>query len=367
VIGSGAGGRAVAADFARHAHAVTLFEFQRFAAGAEGLRKEGAVRTLEDGETTVAKLACVTSDPAEAFEAADLVVPVVAAVAHQLAAEALTPCLRAGQVVCFFGEGSGSLVLARLLEDRAGVSLAEITVAEANTLPYMARLTPDGRAVTVRRKSGGFIVAGLPAGSTSRVVELLRPVYPFVRAGENVLETVLLNFNAIDHVCPMVLNAGTLEAAAGEFRLWGAGGTAAVVRAIDAVDGEILALRAALGFSDRTAYRDFLYEQGFLQERKASTYEAIHGSALAEITLATGPDALKMRFLTEDVPCALTLIASIGDALDVQTPAIDALITLAGILLEEDYWSTGRTLRSLGLPRDRAGLLAAVGARVMAG
>jgi len=55
------------------------------------------------------------------------------------------------------------------------------------------------------------------------------------------------------------------------------------------------------------------------------------------------------RYIKEDVKCNLALLCSIGDLCNVETPIADALLKLIGVLVDEDFTETGRTLDSLGL------------------
>jgi opine dehydrogenase len=143
--------------------------------------------------------------------------------------------------------------------------------------------------------------------------------------------------------------------------LYGAGVGPSGARVIEAVDNEVLAVRAALGSADRTRYREFLVKQGLLETPRPTTYDAILGSTLSASTFPCGPDALRTRNVPEDVPYPTVLIASIGDALEVDTPVIDGLIALASVLNGQDYRASGRTLAGLGFAGlTRAALLHAV-------
>ena len=51
----------------------------------------------------------------------------------------------------------------------------------------------------------------------------------------------------------------------------------------------------------------------------------------------------------EDVPMGLVPISALGKAAGVPTPIIDSVITLAGALVKQDFWQTGRTLKSLNI------------------
>jgi opine dehydrogenase len=347
VLGGGAGGHAVAADCALAGRAVTLLELPQFAAALEPVRAGRTIQVLGRGpEPLHAKIENVTTDFAQAVPKADLIFIVCPCFGHRPMSEGCAPHLRDGQAVIFFGEGSGSLVLRKVLRDR-GVR-REVLIGETNSLPYGARLRGPGR-VLATRKAGGTLLAALPGRRTTELLGRLKDLWPYLTPATNVLETILINFNAIDHVATMVCNAGWLETRTTLCLLWGEGASPSVARVIEAVDNEILAIRAALGFPDRTPYRDFLVKQGLLEAPQPSTHEAIRRSALSASTFQCGPEALRFRYITEDVPYALVLIADLGDVAGVDTPVIDGLIALSSALNGEDYRRVGRSLASLGL------------------
>ena len=347
VLGGGAGGHAVAAECAWAGHEVTLFEAPEFASTIAAVRETRTVEVLGRGlESVPANLAGVTTDVGHAVRGADLVFIITPCFGHEPMAQACAPHLSDGQSVVFFGEGSGALVMRKVLHDR-GVR-ADVLLGETNTLPYLARLRGPAR-VHVIWKKGGTLLAAYPGRRAAELLAKLQPIWPCLSGATNVLETILVNFNAIDHVVTMICNAGLLETRTTPCLLWGEGASPGVARAIEAVDNEILAIRAALGFVDRTPYRDFLLKQGFLDAPQPTTHEAVHRSTLAASVFPCGPDALRSRYITEDVPYAHVLIADIGDVAGVETPVIDGLIALASVMNAEDYRARGRTLASLGL------------------
>lgn len=347
VLGGGAGGHAVAAECTWADHEVTLVEAPEFASTIAGVRATQTVQVLGRGSDAIpAKLAGVTTNVADAVPGADIVFIIVPCFGHEPMAQACAPHLRDGQVVAFLGEGSGALVLRKVLRER-GIR-ADVLIGETNTLPYLARMRGPAR-VHVTWKKGGTLLAAFPGRRTPELLAKLRPIWPYLFGATNVLETILVNFNAIDHVPAMVCNAGFLETRTTPCLLWGEGASPGVARVIEAVDTEILAIRAALGLSNRTPYRDFLFEQGFLDARQSTTHEAIHRSTLAASVFPCGPQALQSRYLTEDVPYAHVLISEIGAAVGVATPVIDGLIALASVMNADDYRKRGRTLASLGL------------------
>lgn len=347
VLGGGAGGHAVAAEAVWAGHSVTLAELPEFASALAPLSATRTIEVLGRGpEPTTAKLDAVTSDVGTAVGGADLVFVVAPCFGHEPMSRACAPHLRDGQTIVFLGEGSGSLVLRQVLREKA--PRRDVLIGETNSLPYAARLRAPGR-VQATRKRGGTLLAAYPSRRTPELVARVKPLWPAITPATNVLETILINFNAIDHVPAVVCNAGTLETRTTPCLLWGEGASPAVARVIEAVDDEILAIRGALGFPDRTRYRDFLVAQGLLETPQPTTYDALRNSLLAASVFHCGPDALKFRYITEDVPYAHVLIADLGRVAGVKTPVIDGLVALASALNATDYRASGRTLAGLGL------------------
>jgi opine dehydrogenase len=338
VLGGGGGGHAIAADCALTGHRVTWLELPEFASALDPLKATRTIQVLGRGPDPVrATVERITTDFAEAVPGADIVFIAVPCFGHAPMSEGCAPHLRDGQAVVFFGEGSGSLVLRKVLLDR-GIR-RDVLIGETNSLPYLARVRRPG-LVQAPRKAGGTLLAALPGRRTAELMARVKDLWPYLAPATNVLETTLINFNAIDHVATMVCNAGWLETRTTSCLLWGEGASPSVARVIEAVDTEILAIRAALGFADRTPYRDFLVKQGFL---------AVQRSTLNASIFQCGPEALQSRYITEDVPYALVLIAEIGDVAGVDTPVIDGLIALTSALNGDDYRKRGRTLATLGL------------------
>lgn len=345
VLGSGAGALAVAADLARSGRDVVLADLPEFVRNLDPVRDQGGVRMASGWYGAKIEPVPVAGEVAGALVGAELAIVVVPCFGHEPWTEALTPLLGPGQSVLFVGEGSGGVV-ARLALDAAGKH--DVRVGETNTLPYLARLAGLG-TVYADRKDGGTMLAGIPSATTKELLDLVSDVWPYISPAESVWETVLINYNAIDHVATIISNAGTMQNRVGGMLLWGEGATPAVVRVIEAVDGELLAIRQALGLVDQRRYRDFLIAQGFAPDAGPGLYEVVRASRLMVSAAPTGPQGLETRYLTEDVPYALVLASSIGLEVGVPTPVIDGLIALASAMLARNLRAEGRTLEKLGL------------------
>lgn len=63
------------------------------------------------------------------------------------------------------------------------------------------------------------------------------------------------------------------------------------------------------------------------------------GHGCHALTSIAGPNDINYRYLTEDIPVALVCWASIGDLAGVDTPIMDAVITLIGVAHDTDWFA----------------------------
>jgi opine dehydrogenase len=352
VIGAGGGGLVTAAEAALAGWQVTIADLPEFGTQIDAVAAAGGVHArIRDGATDEYPTAVFTEvaaskDPVQAMTDVPLVIVSVPAFGHKPFAELLSPVLQDRQQVIWTGEGGGAFTMIAEL-GRLG-RRPKAVIGETNTLPYGVAY-PDGPGrVTATRKRGGSMIAAIPTGETDRLFDSVAPIWPWVTKAQNAWETVLVNFNAIDHVAAMICNLGSIETE-GEFRPWGEGATPGVTNVIGAVDSEYLKLRKAIGLDNEMRYEEYLVAQGMAQSIGASLHETIRSSLLGTVVFEGGPAALEHRFVAEDVPYSLVLASSIGVALGVETPVIDGLIALASAAAQREYRTEGRTLADWGL------------------
>ena len=366
VIGTGGGGLTIAAELGLAGRPAILADQPRFGAALEAVDAAGGIeltfRTSLTDTTSQARLAPVaatSTDLPAAVASAGLVIVCVPAFGHEPLAEMLAPAWRDGQTVLWVGEPGGSFAAVWAL--RAIDRRVDVTFGDTNTLPYYGALVSGPGKVGAIRKTGGTLVAALPSDRIEAVASVATGVWPWVEPAESVWETLLLNFNAIDHVPAMLLNLGSIQQSDATFTLWGDGGTPGVVNVIEALDDEYLTMRRALGIANETPYEDYLVGQGLAPRRGADLHETLQSSLLPTLAFRCGPHALEHRFVSEDVPYSLVLASSLGRELGVATPVIDSLIVVASVASGRDYAAEGKTLAGWGLDgAGAAGLRAAV-------
>jgi opine dehydrogenase len=216
-------------------------------------------------------------------------------------------------------------------------------LAETETLVYASRSEGPAQARIFRIKEA-VPVAALPASRTSRVLEALSTAYPHFIDGVNVLHTGLNNMGAIFHPALTMLNAGRIESTRGEFQFYIDGVTQSVARVLETLDRERVTVAAALGIRARTALE---WLKMAYDATGADLHEAIHNQS--GYYGINAPRTLNHRYITEDIPMSLVPIAALGQRYGVSVRGVDAVIRLACIVHQTDYWRRGRTLDKLGI------------------
>lgn len=354
VLGSGNGGCAVAFEYALNGHRVSLYGSLDYDTGITDVANAGGV-TATGVVEGFGPLAYAGGDIAEALDGADVVFIVGPAFATEPLTLAAKPHLRPGQtiIVCP-GSGGGAIVVKRAL----GLSLDDetYTVGETSTLPYAVRIDGPAHIAIFHKLTGGLLVSALPASGTGRMMEVLEPIYPGIEVTDSVFATTLQNGNPVIHPAVTLLNAALIERTGGDFKFYEEGVTPAVGLLMEAVDSERLALAEALGVNLMSEPRAG-FVQGYMLEENYST-----GYSKAPGFLGIGAQKqLDNRYLTEDVGYGLVFFTDLGRQIGVPTPAMDAVTTIASIIMERDFRSeAGRTMASLGLDQLTTSELAAL-------
>jgi opine dehydrogenase len=350
VLGSGAGSLTITAELQLAGVQTVIADFPEFCQNIEAVEKAGGITVEFEGDPAgpiLVPVAGTSLDPESAAKNRELVIISVPCFGHDPFANLLAPILEDGQKVIWPGEGGGAFATVAALKKLG--RRPDVILAETNSLPYgPARWQAPG-SVKAKRKTGGTYIAALPNSKTQEIYELGKLIWPGLQPGSNAWETLLLNFNAIDHVATFILNLSQVENRTDQMRFWGEGLSPGVGRVVSEVDHEYTLLRGALGLPTDNRYPDFLVEQGIVDRKYGTTFETMMNGLLTKSTFQCGPDALSHRYITEDVPYSLVLASSLGDELQVPTPVIDSLITLASTASETDFWSQGRTLDTWGL------------------
>jgi len=343
VCGSGAAGRAIAADCALKGCEVTVYDLPAFGASIVGLAERGGVEITPDSETTSGKtgfapLAVATTDASVAVAGADVIMITAPAMYHDVFMDALLPHLGAGQIVLFNTGYWGCLRQATRLSD----SLPDVTLAESNIMPYICQL--QGDAVQIGRYKRSFTLATFPGERIDAVYDAVRHLYDQYEPVPSVLDSnIAAAGNPPIHVTLAIPVAGYY------FDRYGGGkfyqdATIPGARLVTAHDAERERLSRALGCDTFESQFDF--------DKRAYGYsgrdiaEALRASPHAD-WFATA--AYLEQVISEDIVYAYVPMVRLGAALGVELPVTRGMVDVMGAMLERDYWSKGLQLSDLGL------------------
>ena len=339
VLGAGHGGLAMAGHLGLMGFKVNLYNRGgnkiRPVQHRKGIKIEGEIHGI-------GKIELASRNIEECLEGADVLMVVIPANGHRFIAQNCAPYLKENQIIILNpGRTGGALEFYHTLKE-AGLKKFPF-LAEAQTFLYASRAIGPAQAKIFSVKNS-VPLATLPAYWIPGVVKVINRAFPQFVPGDNIFKTSFDNIGAIFHPALTVLNAAWIEETHGDFEYYIQGASISVAKVLEKLDRERQDVAAALGIKAMSA-RNWLYTAYSATGR--DLYEAMHDNP-GYIGIK-GPDRLHHRYIDEDVPMSLVPIASIGKMLGVETPTINAVIHMASIMREQDYWITGRTVERLGI------------------
>lgn len=352
VLGAGSGGRMCAADLGSMGYEVALFsrEISRVA----GILEHGEIEVLDiDSKPSgiKGKVTLVTDNIAEAVRGAQVILNPIPYTSCEEYARLVAPHLEENQIVVYLGKGGACLTWAKVLKE-LGIK-KKVYLADTNTLPYGASKI-GSHQVRLENRTQNLILASFPGKDidyvTSRVEKLFTKEHGYeIRKGQNAVDSILVDYNAITHTPPMICNAARIFSGDKSFHLFGKEeNPLPVVRIIERIDRERMALGEKLGLKQYTLEEEIMMVKWNPNQETyvLPLYDAIHTPFLE---VCEGPFTLEARHLAEDIPYGLVTFSSLGKMLGVPTPVSDAIVTLAEVLLDKDYRTKGRTAENLGI------------------
>ena len=330
VIGAGHGGYGMAADLTLAGYEVHFYGSKE-RGNLEPAIKRGGIELSGIARKGFAKISLVTTEIAEAIAGVQLIMIATQSLGHETIAELCAPHLEDGQTIVILPGNFGSVLFARILRGR-GVS-KDIKIAETTAFPYASRRVIGEAKVHISQ----FLplhIAAFPARDTMAVLDDVKELYPTLFfPAKNVLEVALSNPNYF-HLPICIMSTAQIETSPGEFYPYSQGASPSVLKIIEAVWRERGAVLKRLGLTERFPFK-------------------WHKEFFANLTPAqatiTGPTNMQHRMITEDCPCGLVPVASVGEMIGVPTPVTRALITLASEINGTDYFAEGRNVEYLGI------------------
>jgi opine dehydrogenase len=307
------------------------------------LKARGGIE-LESSNVDFAPVEFVTSDLREAIHGATIIIVCTGGNAQEAAARDMAPHLVDGQLLLLVqGNTGGALVVRRAL-DAAGCKAA-VDVAEMDNYPTSAWRRSPVRISPIVTKHW-LQIAAFPATRTAAVFTRLAPLYPTAVAAPSTVATSFQNMNAMLHVANCVANASNIDRG-GNYKFYGEGVTPLVANLLRAVNGERVAVAAALGVKVLSLEDWFERAYRVRGSSLVDTCQKLTNDGPYQPT--PSPKNFDHKYVSEDVPTGLIPMSAIGNAVGVPTPAISAVVEIVKHMTGKDCAESARSLDRLGL------------------
>lgn len=342
VLGSGNGGHAVAFEWAKAGHDVSMFDFEQFPKTIAAIAKKGGIEA--SGELKgFQRIAYAGHDISKVVPDADLVFVVGPAYSTEPFGKACKPYVKLGQMFIICPSScAGSFVFKQAL----GLAVEDdsLIIAETSTLPYAVRITGDAHVTIYNRLKGGYFMAALPKKFNQKVFDVLSKVYKEMEVAVNVLQTTLQNANPIIHPSVSLCNTALIERTHGGFLFYEEGVTDGVGRIIEALDIERMAIGKAIGIQVIPDPK-----LGIMQGYQAvNNYSTGYSEAPGFKGIMAQPQ-LDYRYFNEDAGYGLVFFADLARMVGVETPNMNAVLRLSSIVMGRNYEEEqARTMGGLG-------------------
>ncbi len=344
ILGGGNGAYAASADFTEAGHSVRFW--RRDTKAMKTLMARHVITIKDHRSTRKVRIHTVTPDIGDAVKGAQLILLPIPAFAQEDIARLLAPRLEDGQVLLLTPGTFGSFVMMKTL--RSAGCQADVAIAEAGTLPYLAR-KHGSDCVAVAARATRLPTGVFPTRLSRHAFSVMKEAYPCIEECEDALSGALMNAGPIIHPPLIVMNCGPLEHRPGKWDIHNEGTQPSIRAVTDALDGERIRLRQALGY----AAPHFPLANHYAPDAE----EWMYGNAGHERLVESGDwcEPIKLtpgdshRYMTEDVKLGLAFLASLGAWAGVPVPLAQAFLAICGAIYGEDFRRTGRTMVSLGL------------------
>ena len=306
-----------------------------------GLRIDSRIETFAGGvgESLVAGLE-IAHDQASAVAEADAIIMMVPPTKYEQIFAAIAGAISSDQIILLAPGGLGGSLLIQQLATRAGVP--DVLVAQMASMPIGGRSQPSGELHIVSKKRR-MPVGVFPANRTGELLDRLHRDFPQLGATANAIECALASAAPGLHPIPMIMNAARIEAD-GPYVYDSYAITPTIAHVIETVDRERQLILRGLGASP-ASFAELLRESyGVAGD---DFYEVVR--AVPSYQQVMSPADLNYRYLSEDVPTQIVPAVALAQALDVQTPTLDAVIAFTNAMHGHDYRSSGWNLAKLGL------------------
>ena len=340
VFGGDRAALSVAARLALEGHSVVLWEPPSAGEALPAPCQHPRLKVDGAGGQREATLAAATTDPFEALAAADVLLACAAPEGPAALAELVLPLIEGRHTLVVLGGGLHALAAAKWLRDHGRSDLP--TLAGSDTAPLASLGFDDGRLqVAAAATHVGFGV--FPARRSDATIGVLADFFPGAVAHAHVIAAALASVEPMLRATALLMNLGAEKRSRVESSPFQDGFTESVARVAELLDGERMALAAALGLS-LPSCPEALHAWGL--SPRGDLWSAVNGS----LALARWRDEVSRRDrLVSDVARGIGVWVQLADQLGVPAPLTRSVVALCDAAITTGPPASGWSLEDLGI------------------
>ena len=338
ILGAGNGGQAIGGWMASNGCDVGITDLY-----TKCLSPLHKLRKVElSGAITCTGSFSVYDDPAECIRGVDIIIMVTAAPGHKKLIKKIAPALKDGQILMVNPGYWSSLTIPIYLKNLGYEP--HLIYVETESLIYACRAMEPGK-VFIAYVKNELGIGVRPKEETSRLLDMMRPFYVQLRDRGNIFQVILNNINFSLHPPILLLNAGWLENTQGNWFFYREGPSPGIIRVIEGIDAERLALGKAAGLKLTSVYE--LLKRFYTVPGEHNLLSLLHQNPAYQKIKA--PSTIDYRYFNEDIPYGLVPMTELCGVFGLFTPVMDSVIQLTSTLLQKDFRKIGLHLSDLGL------------------
>lgn len=372
VLGAGNSGKGLAGDAAVAGHRVRLWETPAFAKNIEGLKRIKVYGVQNNAKqfkrSGTADIELATTNMRDAVEGADIIAISVVSLGFDTMLNQLIPCLENGQVIVFYPDNYGSLIMRKKMREMG--CNKRVIIGGWSSLPYGARVTEIGETSEVFFVYRAISLRGdaLPSSDREEFFKAMRefacmdPI-DFI-PGDTMIDINLCNVNPILHVPAVLMNAGAIDnwgiiAPVGDkneyYSIYRHAFSPSVSKVQYGIYLEEVNMAKALGISIQH------YDKNVFFSRLGILGPEFMGEGWTTPLEENMPDWYRMqyypgarftvqnRYVSEDVPVGTKMFYELGKLAGVKTPLIESMITIGSAVNDTNYFDSEWDLKKIGI------------------
>lgn len=332
IIGCGGVGFIHAYYFARRGYNISFLKTSDYNSNYyEKVKSDGYFEVIDRGnDKEKVYINNITKNPEEVIPNADIIFVTTTTLQHDSVAKIIGRYLTDKQVVCIMPSYASSLIFKKY-------SQANVKYVEFETTLFNGRII-DNSYININFKN--CRMSAYFNGFSDEEKSVFSKDFIYIdKEALNTFEIAFHNPNMIVHTIGVLLSASRIEYSKGEFWMYKEAFTPSIINVINKFDAEKNLILQALGCNELSYFDAAKWRNDVdLSQDSMDVFRSFAEDS------NKGPNQLRHRYLLEDVPMGLALFQSVGDAIGIETPIADSVITLSSALLNEDFRANGRSV-----------------------